>query len=161
MSLLFWTRVHFNGGGGSQVIQNFEGGEKEGEGGLPDIFFLGKRLGKKEWGQNFRVGLIPWRHYNFEQVNLCWVMSFSHRMFFTFWLILTWISHYSYSPGLYPHRLSKRRKIIFFICKSNKLTTYHCWNTKAEEPKYSNFSRFHFSNATLILLKTKNNLHSD
>ena len=36
------------GGGGSQVIQNFEGGEKEGEGGLPDIFFLGKRLGKKE-----------------------------------------------------------------------------------------------------------------
>ena len=23
-------------------------GEKEGEGGLPDIFFLGKRLGKKE-----------------------------------------------------------------------------------------------------------------
>ena len=60
-SLLFWMRIHFNGGvkfskilrkllikGGSDKFRFFLGG---GEGGL----------GKKGSGQYFRVGLIPWR----------------------------------------------------------------------------------------------------
>ena len=60
--LLFWMRVHFKGVG-SQVPQNFEAWLliKEGGGGFYRFRIVFRRLGKKGWGQYFRVGLIPWR----------------------------------------------------------------------------------------------------
>ena len=57
MSLCFFGRGYISREGvklsSSQFLCFFWGGGGEGVGGVG--------LGKKEWGQNFRVGLIPWR----------------------------------------------------------------------------------------------------